>query len=168
MTLTSSFGTAIKPPLYKWGFLSLLVFVIGQQIYWPQEQKYFHLALLFAFMAFNDMRGHELRDLRIDVLFAGIIFLTSATSIVEAVSEVDLSLLYALLLSAGGFVAIKSLLDLRVIVARGLKDYIADNHRQIFNKPTKFLQFLLFGVSGIIVVAVAYAVSHVFIFGLFN
>lgn len=168
MALTSSFGTAIKPSLYKWGFLSLLVFVVGQQIYWPQEQEYFHLALLFVFMAFNDMRSHELRDLRIDVLFAGIIFLASLTSIVEAVSGVDLSHLYALLLSAGGIVAIKSILDLRVIVARGLKEYIADNHRQIFNKSTKFLQFLLFGVSGIIVVAVAYAVNHIFLFGLFN
>lgn len=163
MTLTSPFGSAIKPPIYKWGYLALLTFVLAQQIYWPQTHKYFHLALLFAFMAFNDMRDHGRRDLRIDVSFAVLVFTAAVVSIVEAVVGANLEALYGLALSAAGFVAIKSFLDLRVIVARNMKEYIAENHRQIFNKSTRLLEYMLYGVSAIVVIAVAYVISHIII-----
>lgn len=163
MTLTSSFGSTIKPSIYKWGFLALLTFVLAQQIYWPQTHKYFHLALLFAFMAFNDMRAHTRRDLRIDVSFAALVFASSLVSIIEALSGAQLAVLYGVLLAAAGFVAIKSFLDLRVIVARKMKEYIAENHQQIFDKSTRLLEFMLYGISAIVVIAVAYVVSHIII-----
>ena len=100
MTLRSTFGARITPSTYKWGFLGLLTFVVAQQIYWPQVHKYFHLALLFAFMSFNDMREHTYRDLRVDVLFAALIFGTSVVSIAEAFGGVQSAFLYGLLLAA--------------------------------------------------------------------
>jgi hypothetical protein len=163
MTLTSPFGSTIKPPVYKWGFLSLLTFVLAQQIYWPQTHKYFHLALLFAFMTFNDMRAHTRRDLRIDLSFAGLVFAASLVSIVEALSGAQAAVMYGVLLTAAGFVAIKSFLDLRIIVARGMKEYIAENHQQIFHKSTRLLEYMLCGISVIVVIAVAYAISHIII-----
>lgn len=163
MTLTSSFASTIKPSMYKWGFLALLVFVLAQQIYWAQTHGYFHLALLFAFMTFNDMRNHSRRDLRVDVSFAALIFACSGVSLVEALGEINLSAVYGVILAIAGFVAIKSFLDLRVIVGRGKKEYIADNHQQIFKKSTRFLEYMLYGVSAIVVVAVAYVISHIII-----
>ena len=57
----------------------------------------------------------------------------------------------------------KSLLDLRLIVSRRYHEYIAENHQHIFNRSTRFLEMLLFGVTAIIVVAVAYVFSRIVI-----
>ena len=150
----------ITPRIYKNGFLLTLVFVVGQQIYYPQPQKYFHLALLFAYMAFNDMRSHEYRDLGCDVLFLISTVLTSVISIVGHLVISDLALLYRFFLGVSGFLAIKSFLDLRSIVHKRRTEYIADNHHRIFRRSTRFLEFLLIGVSAVIVVATAYVISR--------
>ncbi|MCG8478116.1 MAG: hypothetical protein MI724_03400, partial [Spirochaetales bacterium] len=110
MISTGRLSVPVNASMYKYAFLSSLVFVIGQQIYWPQQQQYFHLAILFAYMAFGDLREHSRRDLGTDGALLIAVLAASVVSIVERYVALDISLLYRLSLGVAGTVAIKAFL----------------------------------------------------------
>ena len=160
MISTGRLSVPVNASMYKYAFLSSLVFVIGQQIYWPQQQQYFHLAILFAYMAFGDLREHSRRDLGTDGALLIAVLAASVVSIVERYVALDISLLYRLSLGVAGTVAIKAFLELRAIIAGRRVEYIAPRHREILEKSTLFPQALLIVTCLVIVVAIAYTFGN--------
>lgn len=159
MTVSGDIAVKMTPSVYKYTMLGALAIVVAQQIYYPQPLKYFHLAILFAFIAFNDMRNHQYRDLTTDLLLVGAVVLSSLASVLEYFVAADISYLYKLFLTVSGAIAIKSFLDLRKIVRERRREMFTENAQKIFERSTLFIEYLLLGVCATIVIAVAYVLS---------
>ncbi len=160
MISTGRLSIPVTASVYKYVFLSSLAFVIGQQIYWPQEQKYFHLAILFAYMAFGDLREHSRRDLATDFALLIAVLASSVVSVAEHYVIRDISLLYRLSLGVAGVMAIKTFLELRVILSKRRVECITERHREILEKSTLVPQALLIVTCLVIVVAIAYTFGN--------
>ena len=160
MISTGRLSVPVNASMYKYAFLSSLVFVIGQQIYWPQQQQYYHLAILFAYMAFGDLREHSRCDLGTDGALLIAVLAASVVSIVERYVVLDISLLYRLSLGVAGTVAVKAFLELRAIISERRAEYIAERHREILERSTLFPQALLIVTCLVIVVAIAYTFGN--------
>lgn len=157
------FQLSVNRVVYKYAFLSTLVFTIAQQIYWPQEQKYFHMAIMFVYMAFNDLIAHDYRNITRDFLFLGSIVSCSIVSILEYIVPLDISFLYQFFLIVAGVISINFFFKLREQIHIQNKEVIDKNHWRIFEKSTLFLEIMLFGAMLTTVLAVIYVISKIFI-----
>ncbi len=103
------------------------VIVISQQIYFPQKLKYFHLALLFLYMAFHDFLKPEYRSVKFDYLVISGVVLCSVISVFEAAQNTSLSYLYLAVLCYVTVVCIAYVYSLIKIVKNPKERYKIDS-----------------------------------------
>jgi len=98
--------TLRNPRYFNTIYQLLLLFVIAQQIYYPQDFKFVHLALVFIRMVLSEVYLIEFRYLKHEQYFVLAIVVTSIVSIIEGIFSIPLGVLY--LISLGAAVVIMS------------------------------------------------------------
>ncbi len=135
----------------------LIIFVIAQQIYWPQELKYFHLAVLFTYIIFLDFfKDDQWAFYELNV-FMALILGCSVVSIAEKVLGVRLSVVYLTLLMSGiGF----TLLLIRRIYQEVRKnkdmEQLSTSAHEMLKRGTSFMKLLSVSIMTLLVAALFY------------
>jgi len=96
-----------QPRYFNLTLQVLLAITVTQQIYWPQEYKYMHLAVLFVRMLLTEMYQQEYRASKMDKWFIPAIFMTTAVSIIEKFANVQLSIVYLVCLLAATYLLLR-------------------------------------------------------------
>lgn len=151
----------ISAVFHKYLYLGMLVLVIGQQIYAPHQLGYFHLALLFVFMVFNDMRAFSQRNIGLELTFVAGIAIAVLSGIASRLCSGGFAWLYASGMVLSGSSAVLYFLELQLIVAHGQREKISEKHQMIFDKPAIFLRLMLFAAIAVVVIADAYVISEI-------
>ncbi len=142
----------------KMMFISSLIFVIAQQIYFPQAEKYFHLAVIFIYMIFLDMLSHEARNFKNEQLFAGTVLTCSIVSIAEKLMHVKLAPIYLLFLIGANIFALNLIFKIYHFIKTGQVQSISESHRKIFDKKLTFIKIILIGAALILMLAIGFAI----------
>ncbi len=151
-----------NPRYFNLIYQVLLVLVFTQQIYYPQEYKYVHLALVFIRMIISEAYDQKHRYFKFDEYFVFAILVTSFVSVIEVVYSIQLGLVYLLSLA----VAV-------VIMSTFLKTMIDDSrnglgsekfhpkHIEMLEKGRLFTNGLLVGLIGINVLILFYVLYEI-------
>jgi hypothetical protein len=100
-------GAIKKPRILNLVYQVLLVLTVTQQIYWPQEYKYMHLAILLVRMLLTEMYQQDYRSFKMDSWFAPLIATTTIVSIVEKSANIQLSIVYLVSLLAATYLLLR-------------------------------------------------------------
>lgn len=154
--LMRMFGT--KKGLMSFLLRTTFVFVIAQQIYYPQEHKYFHLALVFVYMILLEFFKDDHWALNEVVGFVSIIILASITSIADQFMIISLEIPYLLLLIAGIGIALKIIYRIHNHMRNDNYHVFAESHQKMFMKGTSLLTVLNYGIMIILLLAGLYSI----------
>lgn len=153
------FGSEVR--FSNFMFKSLLIFTIGQQIYYPQELKYLHLALLFITFLFADIIHMEYRNVKSEYYFIGIIFTLSSLSIIDYYTSFSLNILYLVLIAiaiiqVGSFVR-----NIIIIVKKDELYKIAESNLDVMKKGSKFVIGLMSIINVTLIIGLAYVLFEI-------
>lgn len=135
-----------------------LVFVIAQQIYFPQEQKYFHLALVFVYMILLEFFKDDHWALNEVVSFTGIILTSSIVSIIDRYVMISLEIPYLILLMIGIGLTFKLIYRIQQYTVKRDHSVFAESHQKMFEKGTSLITVLNYGIMIILLVAGLYSI----------
>lgn len=134
-----------------------LVFVIAQQIYYPQELQYFHLALVFVYMIFLEFFKDDHWAFYEVLSFIGAILLTSIISIADKFVDLSLGRLYLIALIVGIGFTFNLVLKIYKGISKEQYTLFAPSHQKMFNKGTSLIKFLALSILGVLIVACLYS-----------
>lgn len=140
-------------------FQITLVIAIAQQIYYPQDQKYLHVALIFAYMTFSEMIRFSKRNHLREYRFMAAIWICSLVSVYESISAIPLSLIYLAalsyaLLETGELIG--SLI--RIVRHKEMIEQLSERDQKMIGDKTGFIHLLLYGVFTLLVFSGGYAI----------
>lgn len=138
-----------------------LVFVIAQQIYFPQEHKYFHLALVFVYMILLEFFKDDHWALNEVVGFTGIILTSSIVSIVDQYVMHNLGIPYLALLILGIALTFRVIYRIQYYTIRKDHSVFAMSHQKMFEKGTSLITVLNYGIMIILLVAGLYSIYEI-------
>jgi hypothetical protein len=153
------FVTKIK--LSNFLFKALLVFTVAQQIYFPQEMKYLHLALLFMTFLLLDIISEEYRDYEREKLFLLNIFVITVLSIIDYKSSFSLKTLYLMLLILASYQVINLVKMIIGIIKRKELHKISRQNINAIEKGPKFIIGLMNAISGTLIVSAMYCMYEI-------
>lgn len=141
-----------------------LIAVIGQQVYFPQELKYFHLAIIFTYMIFLEFFKGDRRAFYEEYVLVASILSCSIISIIENISGLHLSFLYLIALYLGIFLTIKLILRINRIVSTGKGiDMFTEENQKMLKKGTAFIKVLTTCIAAILLVASVFGLYELII-----
>ena len=136
----------------------LLMFVIAQQIYWPQDLKYFHLAVLFTYIIFLDFFKDDHWAFYELNVFMTLILGCSLVSIAEKVFGVALSMAYlTLLMSSIGYTLLLIRRIYRALGSHKEADQFSLSTQAMLNRGTKFMKLLSIAIMTLLVATLLYS-----------
>lgn len=136
---------------------SALVVVIGQQIYFPQTLKYFHLAILFTYMIFLEFFKDDRRAFYEEYALVASILGCSGVSIIEKLMDVSLPFVYMAFLYSGVFLTIKLLLRInRIIRKKQDLNMLTEKNQKMLIKGTSFMKILTASTIFILCISIFY------------
>lgn len=138
-----------NPRYFKLTYQILLVGAIAQQIYYPQEYKYVHLALVFVRMILAEAYTPEYRYQKHESLFAGAIVVTIVISAIEGIFELRLGPIYLIALA---FAVVMLMLFIKRTIdwvgTRQADKMFHPKHIQMLQKSTTFTNGILYVLIG--------------------
>ncbi|GAB6108513.1 hypothetical protein [Fusibacter bizertensis] len=151
-----------NPRYFNLIYQVLLVLVFVQQIYYPQEYKYVHLALVFIRMIISEGYNQTHRYFKFDEYFILAILVTSFVSVIEVIYSVQLGLVYLLSLTVAVVIMgtfLKTMID---DSKNGLgSDKFHPKHIEMLKKGRLFTNGLLVGLIGINVLILFYVLYEI-------
>lgn len=153
------FGTEVR--FSNFMFKLLLIFTIGQQIYYPQGLKYLHLALLFITFLFADIIHMDYRNVKSEYYFLGIIFTLSSLSIIDYYTSFSLNILYLFLIAIAIIQVVLFVKSIIMIVKKDELYKIAENNLDVMKKGSKFVIVLMSIINSILIVCLMYVVLEI-------
>lgn len=151
-----------NPRYFNLIYQVLLVLVFIQQIYYPQEYKYVHLALVFIRMIISEAYDQKHRYLKFDEYFVSAILVTSFVSVIEVVFSIQLGLVYLLSLAVAVVIMstfIKTMID---DSKNGLgAEKFHPKHIEMLEKGRLFTNGLLMALIGICVMILFYVLYEI-------
>lgn len=145
-----------KPRVFNLMVQILLLFTIGQQIYFPQTYKYMHLVMLVVRLVISETYQNEHRVYKWDVVFLPMILLSSIISIIEKTANINLGLMYLILLM--GIMFLMSLMVGEVIKdTKGhLKEKMHPKHIQAYEKNSIFTLGLFYTLYALTILGLSF------------
>ncbi len=145
-----------KPVYFNLIFQGLLLFTVGQQIYFPQAYKYMHLVVLVVRMLVSEMYQNEHQTSKYDPLMIFLILTTASISIIEKIGHVNLGIIY-----------LSALLGLTIILSLIISGVIKDSkqnlelkmhpkHIEAFQKSSVFTLGIFYALYAITIASFAY------------
>lgn len=138
-----------------------LVIGIGQQIYFPQKLKYFHLAILFTYMIFLEFFRDDQRAFHEEYALIALVLGCSAVSIAEHLLAKSFSIVYLSVLLFG--ISLTGLLIFRVykiVKSKKLSAFTKQNQKML-KKGTVFIKVLTLCLMTILVFSSLYVVYEI-------
>lgn len=135
-----------------------LVFVIGQQIYYPQTFKYFHLAILFTYMIFLEFFRGDRRDIKELYTLVASVFACSVVSIIEGIWNQSLGLLFLGSLTIS--VVMTGFLMMRIykkVTSHSVEDF-TEQTKEMLRKGTLFIKLLAVSIMAVLVFSTLYVI----------
>jgi len=154
--LSNVMGNLKKPYVFNLIYQILLLFTIGQQIYYPQTYKYMHLVVLLVRILISEAYQNEYRVLKWDQLFIPLVFLNAIISIIEKVSGTHLGLLYLVILLGLIWMLTQFIVGLINDTKFYLRERMHPKHVDAYEKNKPFTLGLFYGLYAIAIVAFAY------------
>ncbi len=154
--LSNVIGNLKKPYVFNLIYQILLLFTIGQQIYYPQHYKYMHLVVLLVRILISEAYQNEYRVLKWDQLFIPMVFLSAIISIIERVSGANLGLLYLAILLGMIFMLIQFIVNVIKDTKFNLREKMHPKHVDAYEKNKHFTLGLFYSLYAIAIVAFAY------------
>ena len=151
---------ASEASLFQFLFKGVLLFVVAQQIYFPQPNKYLHLVLVFVYMVFSDLLSLKIRSGKHDLLLLASAMGCSMLTVVDHQTLFNLEAAYLVMLVFEVWLTLALLF--RLISLFNQSDdvsFIAGHHRAHAGKSLVFMQFLLWGMVCCLGVAVLYILN---------
>ncbi|MBF4693650.1 hypothetical protein [Fusibacter ferrireducens] len=154
--LTNMMRNLKKPLVFNLIYQGLLLFTIGQQIYYPQSYKYMHLVVLLVRILISETYQNEYRVFKWDQLFIPMVFMSAIISIIEKVSGTNLGLLYLMILL--GLIWMLAVLIANVIKdsKNHLKEKMHPKHVDAYKKGKHFILGVFYSLYAIAIAAFAY------------
>ncbi len=155
--------TLRNPRYFNTIYQLLLLFVIAQQIYFPQSYKYVHLALVFIRMLLSEVYVIDFRYLKNEQYFVMAIVVTSIVSIMEGIFSIPLGFLYLISLGAAVVIMstfIKTMIDDSNNQAAAKKFHT--KHSQMLKKNRAFTNGILYVLLGINALILLYTFYELF------
>ena len=153
------FGSEVR--FSNFMFKALLIFTIGQQVYYPQELKYLHLALLFITFLFADIIHEDYRNVKSEYYFLGTIFALSSLSIIDYYTSFSFNILYLALIAIAIIQVSSFVRNIIIIVKKNEIDKIAENNLDIIKKGSKFVVGLMSVINITIIIGLAYVLFEI-------
>lgn len=145
--------------LHKNLLIGVFVFLIGQQIYFPMEYKYFHLALCFVFILITDIYHMDYRNYSREKKFIIISIMLGAVPIVDSYVNVSLAVIYYLLLLIGCYLNLELIWHTyKIFKEKNAEKKFSSRNREVYNKKSKFIEIYMGSMAVIILIAMGYAV----------
>lgn len=138
-------------------FKGALVLIFAQQIYYPQPNKYLHLALVFVYMVFRDLLSPVATSGKNDYLLLASAMACSLLTVADHLLPSNLEAAYLAMLIVEALLTV-ALLHRLISVFRdpdGL-DSIAEHHRAHAGKRPGFMKGMLWGMVTCLLFAVFY------------
>jgi len=152
-----------KPLLFNLIYQGLLLFTIGQQIYYPQSYSYMHLVIVIVRLVVSEMYQNEQRVFDVDKILIPSILLSSIVSIVEKAANISLGILYLCLL----LVMIASLITvIRNAIEdskQNLKEKMNKKHMEAYKKSPMFILGILYSIYLVSVLGFIYTVYEIIV-----
>lgn len=150
-------GVLKKPRSLNLVYQVLLVLTITQQIYWPQQLKYMHLAVLLVRMLLTEMYLPDHRAFKIDVWFAPLIALTTIVSIIEKFGGVQLSIVYLVSLLVATYLLLRMIAQLIMDSKQNdVAEKMQAKHVEMLEKGNKFVFGVFYLMYATILVSLIY------------
>ena len=150
-------GVLKKPRYLNLVYQVLLILTVTQQIYWPQQYKYMHLAVLLVRMLLTEMYLQDYRVFKMDVWFAPLIGLTTIVSIIEKFAGVQLGIVYLVSLLAATYLLLRMIA--KVIYDSKQSDVaqkMQPKHVEALEKGRKFIFSVFYLIYATILVSLIY------------
>lgn len=150
--------TLRNPRYFNAIYQLLLLLVVAQQIYYPQNYKYVHLALVFIRMVLSEVYVIEFRYLKHEQYFVMAIVVTSIVSIMEGIFSIPLGFLYLISLGVAVVIMstfIKTMIDDAKNKAAAKKFH--PKHIEMLKKNRTFTNGILYVLLGINALILLYA-----------
>lgn len=144
-------------------FKGVLVFVIAQQIYYPQELKYFHLAVLFMYMIFLEFFKDDQRAFYDEYVFNTLILGCGVVSILGNSLNHSLSIPYLMILLVSILYALKLVMTIYREIKAGQVDKFTINNQKMLEKGTNFMKGLLMMIMSLLIVSFLYGIYQIII-----
>lgn len=135
------------------------VIVIAQQIYFPQEMKYFHLAILFMYMIFLEFFKDEHRVVSEEYNFTFLILGCSFVSIFDSFMSLNISSLYLVFLMFAiyfAFILVNRIFN--IVRMETNFDVFTEANQKMLEKGTTFIKVLTLSIMGILFLSFLYVV----------
>jgi hypothetical protein len=142
-------------------FKGVILFVIAQQIYYPQELKYFHLALIGMYIIFLEFFKGDQRAFYDEYVFNVLILGCSIISIADYFTLYSLGIPYLVLLLIS--IAYGFKLVFRIYSNVSKKDFsqFTSKNRELLEKSTTFTRVLMTMVMLLLAVSFLYGVYKI-------
>ena len=151
--------TLRNPRYFNAIYQILLLFVIAQQIYYPQSYKYVHLALVFIRMVLSEVYVIDFRYLKHEQYFVMAIVVTSIVSIMEGIFSVPLGFFYLISLCVAVVIMstfIKTMID--DAKNRAATKKFHPKHIEMLKKNGTFTNGILYVLLGINTLILLYGI----------
>lgn len=142
--------TLRNPRYFNLTYQMLLVLVIAQQIYFPQDLKYVHLALVFIRMILSEVYVIDYRYHKNELYFIAAILVTVFISTMEGIFSIQLGVFYLLAL---GFAAVTMSTFLKTMIddsknKAAIKKF-HPKHIEMLKKGKLFTNGILYALLGL-------------------
>lgn len=140
-----------------------LVFLVAQQIYFPQELKYFHLALLFVYIIFLEFFNENFRFIKQDLALVAFSLATAIVSIIETFVALKLATLYLIFLAGQNYLVFNLIFRIyKNIDSENSASIFTEKNQAIIQKGTFFIKLILVGVLLVLLLAFFYTLFYFF------
>ncbi|MBS7526495.1 MAG: hypothetical protein PWP51_421 [Clostridiales bacterium] len=147
----------MKPRILNLVYQALLIFTLTQQIYWPQEYKYMHLAVLVVRMLLTEMYQQDYRAFKMDYWFAPLIAITTIVSIIEKSAGIQLSMIYLVSLMAATYLLLRMIGNvIHDSKQPDVAEKMVPKHVEVLEKGRKFIFTIFYLMYATILVSMTY------------
>jgi len=150
-----------KPLFFNLIYQGLLLFTIGQQIYYPQSYSYMHLVIVIVRLVVSEMYQNEHRVFDVDKILIPSILLSSIISIVEKAANISLGILYLSLLLIMIACLITIIRNAIEDSKENLKEKMNKKHIEAYEKSPMFILGIFYGIYLVSVLGFVYAIYEI-------
>lgn len=152
--------TLKNPRYFNLAYQILIIAVFAQQIYFPQDYKYAHLALVFIRMILSEVYETNQRYQKYEAGFIAAIVVTMGVSVIEGLLSINLGIVYLLGLAVSIVIMstfVKTIIDDSKCKQNARKFH--PKHMEMISKNKTFtngLMYVLMGICGVALLNVSF------------
>lgn len=139
----------------------VLLVGVGQQIYFPQRLKYFHLAILFTYMIFLEFFRDDRRAFHEEYALVASILGCSVVTVAEYILNKSLSVMYLSILLFSIYLTGLLIMRIHKLVKSSEFEMFTVKNKEMLEKGTTFIKVLTIFIMAILTVSFMYGIYEI-------